>query len=45
MKINTDIVILVCILIAIATLVINISVWNECRVDHSFFYCLRLITK
>ena len=45
MKINTDIVILVFILIAVITLVINISVWNECRVDHSIFYCLRLISK
>jgi uncharacterized membrane protein len=24
---------------------IKINVWYECRVDHSFFYCLSLISK
>lgn len=24
---------------------IQISVWNECRQNNSFFYCLRLVSK
>jgi len=22
---------------------VELSVWNECRVDHSFFYCVYLL--
>ena len=22
---------------------IQVGVWNECRVDHSFFYCMNLV--
>lgn len=23
----------------------TIGVWNECRVDHSWFYCVKLVTR
>lgn len=23
----------------------NVSIWNECRADHSFAYCMRLISR
>jgi hypothetical protein len=40
----------IAILIAIAVIVtaavaLEISVWNECRADHSFFYCLRMMDR
>lgn len=33
--------VIVCLLILVATMKIN--VWNECRIDHSWWYCLHLI--
>lgn len=24
---------------------VEVSVWQECRTDHSFLYCLRLISR
>ena len=38
---------LVLLIVAIPTLAIymKVSVWNECRADHSWFYCIHLISK
>lgn len=37
-------------IVAVVTLIgflfyYKVSVWNECRVDHSWFYCMQLISK
>lgn len=32
-------------LIMAAAVSCNVSIWNECRADHSFSYCMRLISK
>lgn len=33
-------------LVIFAVVAIQVSVWNECRGEgHSFFYCLRLISR
>ena len=47
---KTDILIMLGVLIflalAVLAIIYDVAVWNECRSDgHSWFYCLRMISK
>lgn len=37
------------LILAVAMMVLtvlwNVAIWNECRTDHSFFYCARVLGK
>ena len=32
------------VLLFITAIFIQVSVWNECRTDHSFFYCMSVLS-
>ena len=34
-----------CMLFTLASCVMTIGVWSECRATNSFFYCVHLISK
>ena len=38
------IILLVTLVIFAGAIVMKVSVWNECRVDHSWFYCMQLMS-
>ena len=33
------------VVLFLASFWITIDIWNECREGHSFFYCLKLVTR
>lgn len=33
----------IALIFMVGLIYLQISVWNECRIGHSFFYCLNLI--
>lgn len=47
MKQSTILILISLPVIALLTLAIymTVSVWHECRADHSWFYCMELIGK
>lgn len=37
-------ILLVCLL-TLGACALEVSVWRECQQDHSFFYCMRVLSK
>jgi hypothetical protein len=35
----------VAVVILVAVLSVQCSVWRECRAEHSFFYCMSLVSR
>ena len=36
--------VLAAVVLITLTIMVQASVWNECRTDHSFFYCMTLMS-
>ena len=41
--VTTAVILIVLVAFVAIVAYIQVGVWNECRVDHSFFYCVNLI--